>query len=360
MSKMRIFTPIIEDSGVSFYRIVQPTQWMTDKKLCYVMSTPYTGSLAIPEISINLLEHGAMWGDIIFTNTAKTEKQFVHFMAMRDWRKKKLVVDVDDNLINLSPDHPAYKSYIDPKLKLSYWVQRSLIYADLVITTHEYLKEFYWPNNQNIFVNPNSINLRKINRIKKAKNKKLTIGWSGAMGHFDNIRLVIEPLKAILKKYKNVEFVYFGQEFKELPGKHIEWVPMSEYYKKFASLGFDISLAPLNDNRYNRGKSNLRLIESSAFKIPIVASPNGPYKDFPCLFATDKKEWFNQMERLILDENLRRECGQKGYDEVKAKYEINVTAPKLFKRFEELIKEPWIPKQIQQSSDIRQSVPTRK
>lgn len=347
---LRIFTPIVEDSGVGFYRLHQPTKWMSDNEKAYLMTSPYTGARQIDGISQKLVEQASQWADIIFTNTAKDQKSLALLMAMRDWKQKKLIVDVDDNLVNLNQDHPSYAVYQDKQLDVSGWAQRSMMYADLVVTTNEFLKELYWPLNHNIFISPNSMDLNEISKYPKKKNKKITIGWAGAAGHTDNLKLILEPLKAILKKY-DVEFMSFGDKIQELPGKNQPFVSMSEYYKTYAKCGFDIAIAPLNDTRYNRGKSNLRLIEAGAFKIPVVASPNGPYKKFPCLYAQTQEEWYKSLEALVLSENLRKRYADKAYQEVKNKYNVEVNSPKLLEAFERVIRSPWKDKQKVEHSE---------
>jgi len=354
--KLRIFTPIIEDSGVGFYRIAQPTKNFAEKEKAYVMSSPFTGQMQIKDIDGGLLEQGAKWADIIFMNTAKDARMLVTIMALRDWQRKKLVIDVDDNLINLDPDHPSYKAYTDPQKNPSLFAQKSLMYADMVVVSTEYLKGFYGDLNKNIYVNPNSIDF-KIWKHKKKKHKKLRIGWAGAAGHKENLEMVAKPLQKIKKKYKNVDIVTFGEIPRGFKSDwHKKWVPFAKYSKTYANLGFDIIIAPLRDSRYNRAKSNLRLIEAGALKIPAVASPVEPYKNFPCLYAKEEEDWFNQLEKLIKDRTLRNKIGRMAYQEVKEKYEINKNSEALLKKFQQLTKRKWIDRRplIPRYSEVRQ------
>jgi len=149
-------------------------------------------------------------------------------MAIRDWSKKKLVIDVDDDLINLNPDHPSYKKYMS-ETGPSGFAQKSLMYADLITVSVPHLAELYAPLNKNFYVNPNSMDFKVWGHLKKGKNKKLRIGWAGAAGHFENLKLIEYPIKKIKEKY-DVEFVTFGQiPMHYKVDKHEDWVHFQDY-----------------------------------------------------------------------------------------------------------------------------------
>jgi hypothetical protein len=132
----------------------------------------------------------------------------------------------------------------------------------------ENLKKVYSKYNKNIFVNKNTIDFRFWQHTNAwGINGKTIVGWAGAGGHTFDMSLIEEPVKELKKKWGNkVEFVAFGAEKPEFFDRHVGWAELRKYPEKLASLGFDIGLAPLRDNLYNRGKSNLRWLEYSALK----------------------------------------------------------------------------------------------
>jgi len=96
----------------------------------------------------------------------------------------------------------------------------------------------------------------------------------------------------------------------------------------------DIVLAPLDDNKFNRMKSNLKQTECWSRKLPIVCSDMAPYNvhgknnENCILIKTEKntRDWKNALKKLILDQTLRDRLGNQLYEDFKEKYHLtNVT-----------------------------------
>ena len=100
------------------------------------------------------------------------------------------------------------------------------------------------------------------------------------------------------------------------------WVAPEDYPKFKAKLGFDIELAPLVDSNFNRAKSNLRWLEASALKIPVVASNVGPYKKTNALTCSTTEAWVTALGMLIKSSSRRQELGNTGYNLVKKDYNL--------------------------------------
>jgi glycosyltransferase involved in cell wall biosynthesis len=77
-----------------------------------------------------------------------------------------------------------------------------------------------------------------------------------------------------------------------------------------ASLDLDIAVAPLEDNLFNRCKSNLRLLEYGAMSWPVVCSDVYVYKtnNPPVLrCGNDTSNWIDALNNLIADDELWNE-----------------------------------------------------
>jgi hypothetical protein len=81
---------------------------------------------------------------------------------------------------------------------------------------------------------------------------------------------------------------------------------------------FDIGLAPITRTAFNCAKSNLKLLEYSAYKIPWVASKVAPYARLKRYceggFLAEGDGWITAISTLIENEQARREMGQNGYE----------------------------------------------
>src|SRR6202040_2211951 len=62
--------------------------------------------------------------------------------------------------------------------------------------------------------------------------------------------------------------------------KQLDYVPISEFTARFSSWAFDILLAPLEENPFNRCKSSIKMLEGAAIGAPVLVSPVKPYIDF--------------------------------------------------------------------------------
>jgi Glycosyl transferases group 1 len=78
---------------------------------------------------------------------------------------------------------------------------------------------------------------------------------------------------------------------------------------------FDIGIAPIVDEPFNRSRSNVKVKEYAALGIPWVASPIGPYADLGekqgGLLAADDR-WYEQLDRVIGSARLRRKLAKQG------------------------------------------------
>jgi glycosyltransferase involved in cell wall biosynthesis len=79
--------------------------------------------------------------------------------------------------------------------------------------------------------------------------------------------------------------------------------------------GFDVGIAPLVDEPFNRARSNVKLKEYASLGIPWLASPIGPYvgmgeREGGRLVPADR--WFEQLDRLLSSARDRRKLGKRG------------------------------------------------
>ena len=202
-----------------------------------------------------------------------------------------------------------------------------------MIVSTDYLKKEFSPYSPKITVIPNGIDFAIWDTVKAPKpHTGIKIGWCGGGSHNEDIKSIEPVIHRILDKYKNVKFVITGGDVPKLkPHKrlkvYVSWSDILKYPPHLANLGFDIGIAPLLDNGFNRGKSAIRWMEYSALHIPTVASKIEPFNKaigdgVTGYLAHTEDEWFIALSTLIENETLRVTIGQNAYNEVKENYNV--------------------------------------
>ena len=90
-------------------------------------------------------------------------------------------------------------------------------------------------------------------------------------------------------------------------------VAIKDYPAKLASLNSDLALAPVEDNQFNRCKSNLRLLEYGACGFPVICSDVECYHyDFPVTRVKNRfKEWMEAIEMHLDDAETSYKMGMR-------------------------------------------------
>lgn len=340
---------VIQDTGVGYYRQVNPASFIGLNKLANsVITTKLTGKsiqFRIGEPKYGKASKGTFilddkilgpvckGADIIWTTVLANIDEIMKVLDLREWTGAKWVVDIDDNIYATSRDNPAQRDV----RRIYKNMETCFRLADGLTVSVPMLKKLYSPLNKNIYIQKNCLNFNYWKEQPKRHHKGIRIGWEGAYGHKADVEMVYPIIQRLKQDYpdKNIEFVVFGPDFGWGYEYH-EWVKLDEYPKALADLDLDIAIAPLTDSSYNRCKSNIRILENSILKYPVVASPTENQKDLPCLYSKNNFEWYQNLEKLILDKGLREEFGQKQYDFVLKNYDISKNVDDLVNWFYDL------------------------
>lgn len=259
----------------------------------------------------------------------------------------KYVLDIDDNIELISPYSEHYKEYGTAEFK-DIWVDgkagfdltrnrqrvasllQGLREADLVTVTTEKLGEYARQYNQSVAVLPNALDLRHWYPLRLKPNKRLRVGWSGGVSHYEDWYSIKAPLNALLKRYQ-FTLVSAGAHFAGVidpENRHLvevlPWVPFSAHSYRMMTLALDAAIIPLADLPFNHYKSAIKLAEMSAMGVPSVVARVGPYKaekTYPGPFYTSPETFFYQLETLLTEPKKRRELGGKVRHWAEAKHD---------------------------------------
>jgi glycosyltransferase involved in cell wall biosynthesis len=333
VKKLKIWGLYNQDTAVALYRIIQPLQGIAKQKLAQVHHLPFFGQHADYLTSGEWRQYQALegkWADVLFTTLASDQEYLALILALKDRYKLKLVVDVDDDILatHLEPNNPAFGAYTAPGDRYAEMAQYCIAQADLLVVSTPYLKKKFAPLNKNIVVVENCTDPE----LFKGENTpdEITIGYAGSASHQKDWEM-IEPVLARMKEKYGVKIKVLGPMVTKIADFQEKWVDTLKYPEAVRSLGMSIGIAPLKDSVMNRGKSNLRWLEYSAFKVPTIASDVVPFRGVEnIILVSELEEWEKELERLILSEKLRTNLGLRAYTESREKFSLEANAQNLF------------------------------
>lgn len=241
-------------------------------------------------------------------------QNYIHDIALAaldDWNASPsrpfIVYTLDDLINDLDVTNP-FRKHIPPnsRTRFKYALER----VDRLVLSTEFLADTYRHFISDIRVVPNRLEkdvwLPLVSQKRTATKPR--IGWAGGTTHEGDLIL----LREIIEQTRDeADWIFFGMcpdKIRPLLAEYHDLVPFSEYPAYLASLNLDIAVAPLAMTDFNRGKSNLRLLEYGALGIPVVCTDITPYQNSPaCRVANQSKLWVDALRDRIHDADAR-EC----------------------------------------------------
>lgn len=285
---------------------------------------------------------------------------------------KKIVFDNDDTF----KDNGGYRfnEYMDKKRfekgmkSINEVIDNFIKEADMVTCSTEFLADEYKKLNDNVVVLPNCVDEFYFDEPLKNEDGKVRIGIVGSLA----VTADLEKCKPIIEHFKDREDVtivlyslpnkgvdkitreLYSEEYKWLDGlkdyKNIEWQPFTDfevYYDTLNQLRLDIAIIPRDDNYFNRCKSNLKFLEMSMLKIPVIGqgfyTGDSPYQVDKedadhMIIVTDDEMWISEIENLVGNKEKRIYMGNKAYDYVMSKYTIEKNKDRWLEAYSSLFK----------------------
>ena len=264
---------------------------------------------------------------------------------------KKTVYDFDDALFA----HEA-SAHITLHRLWYHYLPNIIRRCDAVVAGSHFLVEYANNLNNNVHLIPTPVDTTIFYPLDESSRgeEQIVIGWMGlANFHVENLRLLVGPLTELSKKYpvrlKLVSALGVDEVrnmFESINTLSVDYgldhmVDLNKIPELMSE--FDISVAPLRKDTFSEGKCSMKILESMAMGIPVVASAVGENNyvitdGVNGYLATTSEEWIRKLEMLIQDQSLRKKIGQKGLETVKEKgYTLEQCAKKLSKVCYELL-----------------------
>lgn len=257
-------------------------------------------------------------------------------------RFPKVVFDIDDNIERISPYSEHYKEYGQREFvhegkkiwedglrgfdlaKNRTRVEHLLNFmtkADMISVTTPKLAEYAKQYNPNVAVLPNSIDPDKWWPLETKPHKKLRVGWSGGVSHYEDWYTIKEPLNKLMREFQ-FTLVSVGAHFSGVideDNKHLvevhPWVPFEAHSYHMMAMDLDIAVIPLADLPFNHYKSAVKWMEFSMLGIPSVVSHVTPYKEvtkhgFTALTYKDQNQFYHTLRDLLITPKMRETIGK--------------------------------------------------
>lgn len=363
-----------QNSGVGLWRMIQPAKWINRSGLAEVKTLPFyfrthrtpswenyladckkkgiepsteqfqKNAKKYPrEVPIEEVEKLCNWADVIVVMRQDSRHHCALLQAMGDL-KKPVILETDDFVHYVPPYNPGAKFYQPGSEQADIWSTKQFQLVNYVQVTTPGLRELYRQLNPNIEIIPNCIDPDYWLSKKEPEQHpgEIRLGWTGANAHWGDLRRLKDVIHPVLKKYPQVKFHFIGQlpdwwDDLKKEGRlvHHKFRNLATYPEYLHSFNYDIGVAPLVDNLFNRGKSNIRWIEYSSNKVATVCSPIWAYsrdaygvmkEGKNVMFAKETDEWIAKLSKLIEDETLRKKMSQQAYDDVLKYYNLETRA----------------------------------
>ncbi|MCG2808397.1 MAG: glycosyltransferase family 4 protein [Coriobacteriia bacterium] len=241
--------------------------------------------------------------------------------VIKDMNKRgaTTVFETDDDYWAIHPENPAASYWTAERLGEMNRIVRE---CSVVTVSTEELAQVVRPMNANVRVLRNMLPDEHWPAERKLPNSgdDLVLGWAGSPSHVADMRIILPVMKQLLDEYPRLTVRLAGapEQWSD-PHPRIElvpWVKVEEYASVLQ--GFDIGVAPVQDTRFNRCKSDLKFVEYSIVGIPTVASQVQSYigsikPGVNGYLARNTKDWLKHLRRLIESPDLREQIASEAH-----------------------------------------------
>ena len=239
------------------------------------------------------------------------QKEFIKFLkSIQPQYKFKLIYEVDDVVFREDiPDYNKFKTaFVSDEIRNN--VVEIINMCDEVSVTCNYMRDLYQrrTGKKEITVIPNFpakfwighyYDQARITSLYEKNKKKPRILYAGSGAHFDVENRTGQKddfehvLKAIIDSRKKYQWVFMGA-FPPPLRPYIQngdiefhpWQRLYNYPEKIHELGVQMMVAPLQDNPFNKAKSDLKYIEACAYGLPAACQDLCTYEDAEIKFKT--------------------------------------------------------------------------
>lgn len=249
----------------------------------------------------------------------------------------RIVYELDDLLLALPENHPEHANYAPKSAAVFRW----LLEADEVWVSTEILQHHVCQINPCTHVVPNYIDDNlwvrpKMSEVRRERKdppvRLLYMGTPMYDADFELVKEVLKRLKNEFSDHLEVNLIGIYSNLSSEKWCKIITPPQAigSGYPAFVNwicngLSFDIGIAPLVDNEFNRCKSEMKFLDYSALGLATVASDLNGYAlirngENGFRVKNTAESWYEILKTLITDSTLRNQIQLTAQNEIFEKY----------------------------------------
>lgn len=241
-----------------------------------------------------------------------TEQQYSFIKQIKEKVKPKtnikILYDIDDLITDIPKYNQAYDYYQINKESII----KILETVDCIVCSTVELSKFFQKYNKTVVLENRLLPWLWSTDTHKI-NEKTRIVWGGSANHFskdgskDDFSKEIKDY--INKTSKDIDWYFLGAIPLDLAAnkniKFIKWTSnYFQYVQNLKSVNADIGIALLEDNDFNKCKSNIKALEFCALNIPGIYSKISPYENLK-INIQNADQFIEQVELLKNDIDYR-------------------------------------------------------
>jgi len=295
--------------------------------------------------------------DVVITCRMANAQVFAALLAGRDLYHYKLVVDTDDYSDDLPKYNQAHNDY-HAGAGVNRLVRGELREADLVTVSTDRLAEWARQYAKRLVVVPNCVDPHMFDGIRE-RNKEarhandIRIYWGGGGGHYGDLLKVRDPLLRIVAERPNVKLVFsnilpdWAADLPPFRAFFIRFAHWNAYPKVLKALNVDVTLSPLEENEFNRCKSNIKYLVYAMADIPGVYQDIDAYDSvthgLTGLKAKSPQDWYEAINLLLDNKVLAASIAHQAKRDVLTRFTIDHHITRYESMLQELVNAKPVP-----------------
>lgn len=235
-----------------------------------------------------------------------------------------------DDAIFIGHDRTKHKYSFLYRFKYGPGASAVIERSSLVIAGSQILADYARQYNSRVVVLPTVVDTEvyQYRSPVSSPEDRITIGWYGSDSTSPYLCEVLPALERLAHEHGDtLRFRFFGDPRLRLPLPNCEIRPFRLESELSDLRSIDIGLMPLTDTPWTRAKCAFKAIQYMALGIPTVVSPHGMARDLiedgrNGFHARTVHEWYEALNRLIKDRNLRVQIAEAGRQTIVERYSL--------------------------------------